>query len=398
MNRRRLSGFVMMLLLVAAVGCQPAPEPEPEPAPMPETVVPKFEVDPLWPALPNDWVLGSVASVDVADDGHVWVYHRPRSVDEDQQAPAAPAVLEFESDGTFIQAWGGPGDGYDWPMNEHGIEVDGQGHVWVGGNNADPSDDMLLKFTHEGEFVMQIGGRAQSAGNTDTDNLKRPAEASVYPATNEVFVADGYGNRRVIVFDADSGEFKRMWGAFENEPIEASDEQPPPDEMLGPQQFGTVHGIEVSNDGLVYIADRDLNRIQVFTIDGAYQTQVFINKDANANSVAGLAFSPDPAQFALGPQQFGTVHGIEVSNDGLVYIADRDLNRIQVFTIDGLIRRKCSSTSTCSIAKRWKSSTPSATKAWSLASSAGCTTSPPTARAISIRRRPRKVAERRSWC
>ena len=254
--------------------------------------MPQFEVDPSWPALPNDWVLGSVASVDVADDDHVWVYHRPLSVEEDEQANAAPPVLEFDRDGTFIQAWGGPGDGYDWPSNEHGIEVDGQGHVWVGGNNGDPSDDMLLKFTHEGEFVMQIGGRARSGGNTDTENLKRPAEASVYPDTNEVFVADGYGNRRVVVFDADSGEFKRMWGAFENEPIEASDEQPPPDEMLGPQQFGTVHGIEVSNDGLVYVADRDLNRIQVFTIDGSYQTQVFVNKDANANSVAGLAFSP----------------------------------------------------------------------------------------------------------
>ena len=353
MNRRHLSSFATMLLLVAAVGCQPAPEPEPEPepAPMPDKVVPQFEVDASWPALPNDWVLGSVASVDVADDGHVWIYHRPRSVDEDQQAPAAPAVLEFESDGTFIQAWGGPGDGYDWPMNEHGIEVDGQGHVWVGGNNEDPSDDMLLKFTHEGEFVMQIGGRAQSGGNTDTDNLKQPAEASVDPATNEVFVADGYGNRRVIVFDADTGEFKRMWGAFENAPIETSDEQPLPDEMLGPQQFGTVHGIEVSNDGLVYVADRDLNRIQVFTIDGAYQTQVFINKDANANSVAGLAFSPDPAQQflhvadlgnnhihvldrqtlevlntfgnqGLEPGQFGGVHHIATDSQGNIYTAE----------------------------------------------------------------------------
>ena len=308
MTQTQLSGLVLMPLMVAAVGCQPAPEPEPEPAPIAEMVVPQFEVEPSWPALPNDWVLGSVASVDVADDDHVWVYHRPRSVEEDQQANAAPPVLEFDRDGTFIQAWGGPGDGYDWPSNEHGIEVDGQGHVWVGGNNGDPSDDMLLKFTHEGEFVMQIGGRARSGGNTDTKNLKRPAEASVYPDTNEVFVADGYGNRRVVVFDADSGEFKRMWGAFENEPIEASDEQPPPDEMLGPQQFGTVHGIEVSNDGLVYVADRDLNRIQVFTIDGSYQTQVFVNKDANANSVAGLAFSPDPEQQFIYVADLGNNH------------------------------------------------------------------------------------------
>ena len=259
--------------------------------------------------LPNDWVLGAVASVDVDSRDHVWIYHRPRSVDEDQRANAAPSVLEYDNKGNFVQAWGGPGEGYEWPANEHGIEVDNQGHVWLGGNSGDPeSDDMLLKFTSEGKFVMQIGSRGKSGGNTDTDNLKRPAEASVYQDTNEVFVADGYGNRRVIVFDADSGEFKRMWGAFANTPLEPSAEQPPPDEVLGPQQFGTVHGIEVSNDGLVYVADRDINRVQVFTIDGTYRTQVFVNRDANVNSVAGLAFSPDPEQQFVYVADSGNAH------------------------------------------------------------------------------------------
>ena len=367
MTRRKLSGFVTLSLLVAALGCQPAPEPEPESEPMPERMIPQFEVDPSWPALPNDWVLGSVASVDVADDDHVWIYHRPRSVDEEQQANAAPAVIELDADGTFIQAWGGPGDGYDWPANEHGIEIDGDGNVWVGGNNGDPSDDMLLKFTHEGELVMQIGGSGQSGGNTDTDNLKRPAEASVYPDTNEVFVADGYGNRRVIVLDAETGEYKRMWGAFGNEPIEASDEQPPVDEVLGPQQFGTVHGIEVSNDGLVYVSDRDLNRIQVFGTDGTYQMQVFVNRDANANSVAGLAFSPDPEQKfvyvadlgnnhihvldrqtlevldtfgsqGMEPGQFGGVHHIATDSQGNIYTAEaQEGRRAQKLVMTGMV-------------------------------------------------------------
>ena len=363
--RRQLSCFVVMSLLIAAVGCQPAPEPEPEPAA--ERVVPQFEVDPSWPMLPNDWVLGSVASVDVDSRDHVWIYHRPRSVGEDQQANAAPAVLEYDNEGNFVQAWGGPGDGYEWPANEHGIEVDNQGHVWLGGNSGGPeSDDMLLKFTSEGEFLMQIGGRGQSGGNADTDNLKRPAEAAVYQDTNEVFVADGYGNRRVIVFDADSGEFKRMWGAFGNEPLEASEEQPPPDEVLGPQQFGTVHGIEVSNDGLVYVADRDINRIQVFTIDGAFQTQAFVNRDANANTTAGLAFSPDPEQqflyvgdlgnnhihvldrqtlevldsfgsHGLEPGQFGGVHHIATDSQGNLYTAEaQDGRRAQKLTFMGM--------------------------------------------------------------
>ena len=357
MSQKQLFGSVSLSLLVTVVGCQSAPEPEAAPMAMAERLMPRFEVDPSWPMLPNDWVLGSVASVDVDSRDHVWVYHRPRSVDEAEQANSAPAVLEFDAEGDFVQAWGGPGDGYDWPSNEHGIEVDDQGYVWLGGNGGDPnSDDMVLKFTRDGEFVMQIGGRGTSGGNTDTDNLRRPAEAAIYRATNEVFLADGYGNRRVIVFDADSGEYKRMWGAFENEPLEASDEQPPSDDVLGPLQFGTVHGIEVSNDGLVYVADRDLNRIQVFSIDGAYETQAFVNRDANANSVAGLAFSPDPEQQFLyvadlgnnhihildrqtlsvlssfgrqGPEpgQFGGVHHIATDSRGNLYTAEAQEGR-----------------------------------------------------------------------
>ena len=361
MSQKQLFGSVSLSLLVTVVGCQSAPEPEAAPmavaVAVAERLMPRFEVDPSWPMLPNDWVLGSVASVDVDSRDHVWVYHRPRSVDEAEQANSAPAVLEFDAEGDFVQAWGGPGDGYDWPSNEHGIEVDDQGYVWLGGNGGDPnSDDMVLKFTRDGEFVMQIGGRGTSGGNTDTDNLRRPAEAAIYRATNEVFLADGYGNRRVIVFDADSGEYKRMWGAFENEPLEASDEQPPFDDVLGPLQFGTVHGIEVSNDGLVYVADRDLNRIQVFSIDGAYETQAFVNRDANANSVAGLAFSPDPEQQFLyvadlgnnhihildrqtlsvlnsfgrqGPEpgQFGGVHHIATDSRGNLYTAEAQEGR-----------------------------------------------------------------------
>ena len=362
----------MMPLLVVVSGCQSASETEqqadPDSVPTTERLVPKFEVDPSWPMLPNEWVLGSVASVDVDSRDHVWIYHRPRSVDEAQQANAAPAVLEFDPDGNFVQGWGGPGDGYEWPSNEHGIEVDDQDYVWLGGNGGGASsDDMLLKFTRDGELVMQIGGRNTSGGNRDTDNLNRPAEAAVYRDTNEIFVADGYGNRRVIVFDADTGAYKRMWGAFDNEPIDASDEQPPSDAELGPLQFGTVHGIEVSNDGLVYVSDRDLNRIQVFSIDGDYQTQVFVNRDANANSVAGLAFSPDPAQQfvfvadlgnnhihildretldvldsfgeqGLEPGQFGGVHHLAIDSQGNLYTAEaQEGRRAQKLVLTGMV-------------------------------------------------------------
>ncbi|RZP27485.1 hypothetical protein EVA25_03700 [bacterium] len=374
MKRQQMSKFlaVTMPLLVVVGGCQSASELEQQedsdPMPMNERLVPQFEVDPSWPMLPNDWVLGSVASVDVDSHDHVWIYHRPRSVEEEQRGNAAPAVLEFDSEGNFVQGWGGPGDGYEWPANEHGIEVDNQDHVWVGGNGGgESSDDMLLKFTRDGQLVLQIGGRNTSGGNTDTDNLNRPSEAAVYSDTNEVFVADGYGNRRVIVFDADTGAYKRMWGAFQNEPIDASAEQPPLDEELGPLQFGTVHGIEVSNDGLVYVSDRDLNRIQVFSIDGTYQTQVFVNRNANANSVAGLTFSPDPMQQfvfvadlgnnrihildrqtlevldsfgeqGLEPGQFGGVHHLAIDSQGNLYTAEaQEGRRAQKLVLTGMV-------------------------------------------------------------
>jgi len=374
MKRQQISKFLVaiMPLLVVVGGCQPASELEQQAdsdqMPMNDRLVPQFEVDPSWPTLPNDWVLGSVASVDVDSRDHVWIYHRPRSVDEEQRGNAAPAVLEFDSEGNFVQGWGGPGDGYEWPANEHGIEVDDQDYVWLGGNSGgETSDDMLLKFTRDGKIVMQIGGRNTSEGNTDTDNLNRPSEAAVYSDTNEVFVADGYGNRRVIVFDADTGEYKRMWGAFQNEPLDASAVQPPPDAELGPLQFGTVHGIEVSNDGLVYVSDRDLNRIQVFSIDGTYQTQVFVNRNANANSVAGLTFSPDQMQQfvfvadlgnnrihildrqtldvldsfgeqGLEPGQFGGVHHLAIDSQGNLYTAEaQEGRRAQKLILTGMV-------------------------------------------------------------
>ena len=299
MDWTRLAGLAVVALLATACGDQTtvAEAPGEQPTVAAERGVPTFEVDASWPTIPNDWVLGQVSSVTVDSQDHVWVLHRPRTV-EDGQGTAAPPVLEFDDAGTFIRAWGGPGEGYEWPANEHGIHVDHQGHVWVGGNSGQPeSDDMLLKFTTEGELLLQIGRRGQSGGNTDTENVRRPAEAFVFQDTNEVFVADGYGNRRVIVLDADTGAFKRMWGAFGNEPLDAPPETGAPDQTRGPEHFATVHGIEVSADRLVYVADRNNSRIQVFTLDGEFTTQGFINQHADsASTAAGLAFSPDPEQ------------------------------------------------------------------------------------------------------
>jgi DNA-binding beta-propeller fold protein YncE len=316
-----VTAFVVTALCLGAISCA-APDAEPDetdeataPAVAEPQQIPTFEVDASWPTLPNDWILGQVASVTVDERDHVWVLHRPRTVEEGEEANAAPPVLEFDVDGAFINAWGGPTADFDWPENEHGIHADDQGHIWVGGNGGDPeSDDMLLKLTNTGELLLQIGGRGVSGGNTDTNNLRRPAESFVYAETNEVFVADGYGNRRVIVLDADTGAFKRMWGAFGSEPMDLTSETPADGEQ-GPQQFATVHGIEVANDGLVYVADRNNSRLQVFTLDGTYSTQGFVNRNADsALTVAGVAFSPDPQQQFL---------YIADQGNSLVHVVDR---------------------------------------------------------------------------
>lgn len=270
---------------------------------------PIFQVDPSWPKIPNNWVLGEVSSVAVDRQDHIWVLHRYRTLRPAQKAQAAPPVIEFDSAGIFIKGWGGPSNGYEWPVTEHGIFVDYKGNVWIGGSGK--VDAQVLKFTQDGKFIMQIGHSGQSRGNKDTTNLNQPADLFVYPRTNELFVADGYGNRRVIVFDADTGSFKRMWGAFGKEATDPAPEEaktahePPADDPPkgpGPPQFVLVHSARVSDDGLVYVADKGGRRVQVFTLEGKYLKQVFIGRNCrapecgNGATAASTAFSPDPQQ------------------------------------------------------------------------------------------------------
>jgi DNA-binding beta-propeller fold protein YncE len=253
-------------------------------------------------------VLGEVTSIAVDPSDHIWVLHRPNSIPADRRANAAPPVLQFDAAGKLLASWGGPATGYDWPEREHGIFVDTKGFVWISGNGGWPKpsgagsgDDMILKFTPQGKLVMQIGKRGQSSGNADTMNVHQPADVFVHAPTNEIFVADGYGNQRVAVFDADSGRFKRAWGAFGNTPPTEMRGNPPvpapPAEGDGPQQFGLVHAVKVSNDGIVYVADRTNNRIQTFSLDGKFLKQTKIGLEGTTNSVpAGFAFSADKQQ------------------------------------------------------------------------------------------------------
>ncbi len=293
---------------------------------------PRFEVDLMWPKpLPNHWILGNVIGVNVDSNDHVWIIHRGASIERmesyAQTTPpsgdccvAAPPVLEFDQAGNLLHHWGGPGQGYDWPDSNHGITVDFKGNVWIGGNGrgaqparpaapAAPSaggddigpgafnDNMILKFTQEGKFLMQIGKPGQSKGSNDVENVKGAAKLFIDKATNELIVADGYGNHRVIVFDAETGKYKRHWGAYGHKPSDVNLGRYNPDAPPAQEFRNPVHCAELSVDGLLYVCDRPNDRIQIFKPDGTFVKEVFIEKRTLGDgSTWDIAFSKDPKQ------------------------------------------------------------------------------------------------------
>jgi DNA-binding beta-propeller fold protein YncE len=291
---------------------------------------PMFEVDPLWPKpLPNHWLIGMTIGVSVDAQDHVWIVHRAGSLEKGEQhaatnppiamcCMAAPPVLEFDADGTLLRHWGGPGNGYDWPDSNHGITVDYKGNVWIGGNGrgrqAAPApggapdesassatrsynDNMVLKFTQDGQFLMQIGKPNSSKGSNDVENLRLPAKTFIDKKENEVYVADGYGNHRVIVYDAETGKYKRHWGAYGHKPDDA-DPGPYDPDAPPPRQFrNPVHCAELSVDRLLYVCDRVNDRIQVFKPDGTFIKEAFVAKRTlGSGSAWDIAFSKDPQQ------------------------------------------------------------------------------------------------------
>jgi DNA-binding beta-propeller fold protein YncE len=340
-------------------------------------MAPRFEVDPFWPKpLPNHWVLGQVIGATVDDQDHVWIVHRDNLLGANEAAASqdpptasccvkAPPVLEFDPAGNLVGHWGGRAEGYDWPASNHGITVDYKGNVWIGANEG--SDAHVLKFTKAGKFLMQIGKPGRSKGSNDAENFGRAAKIFVDPKTNEAYIADGYGNRRVVVIDADSGRFKRYWGAYGHRPDDTSLGNYDPDAPPA-QQFRTpVHCAELSNDGLLYVCDRPNDRIQVFKRDGTFVKETFIAKRTLGDgSVWDLTFSKDPQQkylfladgknekvyilqrdtleiltsFGDGgrqPGQFFGVHSIAVDSKGNIYTAETyEGRRLQKFVYRGI--------------------------------------------------------------
>ncbi|PYS10604.1 MAG: hypothetical protein DMG17_24410 [Acidobacteria bacterium] len=328
---------------------------------------PRFEVDPLWPKpLPNHWLLGQTIGVSVDDKDHIWVIHRAGSLEQGelhattnppiaQCCAPAPPVLNYDQEGNLLASWGGRGEGYDWPESNHGITIDYKGNVWIGGNGVGTppgargrgargargeqvqneeqagaaigytNDTMILKFTQAGKFLMQIGKPGQSKGSNDVENLRRPAKIFVDKQTNEVYVADGYGNHRVIVYDADTGKYKRHWGAYGNKPDDTNLGPYNPDAPPVQQFRNPVHCAELSVDRLLYVCDRANDRVQVFKPDGTFVKEGFVNKRTlGSGSAWDIAFSRDAQQKYL--------YLTDGENDR-VHILDRD--SLQVLTTFG---------------------------------------------------------------
>jgi hypothetical protein len=269
---------------------------------------PRYVVDPLWPKpLPNNWLLGWTIGAWVDEQDHIWIIHRGAGGLHNNERGAelsppiaeccrtAPPILVFDTDGNLVRSWGGPGPGYEWPQSNHGVHVDYKGNVWIGGNGQ--KDAHVLKFTKDGKFLLQVGASGKNAGSNDPENFWRVAKIWVDPKTNEAYIADGYGNKRVAVIDADTGKMKRFWGAYGNKPDDA--DLGPYDPSAPPaQQFrNPVHCVERAVDGLVYVCDRPNDRLQVFQADGKFVKEAFYAKNTrSAGSVWDITFSKDPDQ------------------------------------------------------------------------------------------------------
>jgi DNA-binding beta-propeller fold protein YncE len=281
---------------------------------------PAFQVDVLWPKpLRDHWILGSVTGVAVDAKDHIWLVHRGADSLSARQEMGlatnppgsefccrpAPFVLEFDQAGNVVSHWGGPGDGYEWPRSPGGMAIDPAGNVWIAAAGVSetpagrgrgrggatpatppapprPQDAHVLKFSRDGKFLLQIGKAGKNEASDTT--LNRPLGLAVDAAANELYVADT-GNRRIIVFDARSGGHKRQWSAHGAKPD---------DPATG---FRTVSCVKLSTDGLVYVCDRQNNRIQVFKKDGTFVKEGFVSKTTLGDgAVWDVAFSRDPKQ------------------------------------------------------------------------------------------------------
>src|SRR5260221_989844 len=376
MKRNLLIGSALVALLVLLGVGQSALQRTAVAQDKGKVTVPRFEGDPAFPkALPNHWYQGMSVGVAVDATDHIWIVHRPDSVNANEAAEdsktgtccaKAPPIVEFDQQGNLLRHWGGSdGEGYQWPGSSDGIAIDQHGNVWIGGNGQ--GDGLILKFTQDGKFLAQYGKKGVPIDSNSTDHSGMVARITIDPKANEAYIADGYGNKRVAVLDVDTGKSKRFWGAYGNKPDDTNMGRYNPDAPVI-QQFRTpVHCAELSKDGFVYVCDRVNDRIQVFTPDGKFVKEAWVSKRTLGDgSTWDIAFSNDPQQkyiyladghdekvwildrqsleiltsFGDGgkqPGQFYAVHSIATDSKGNIYTTETyHVRRLQRFLYNGM--------------------------------------------------------------
>jgi DNA-binding beta-propeller fold protein YncE len=279
----------------------------------------KFQVDPFWPKpLPNDWVTGNVGGTCVDGNDHVFIVTRtadPTNLTAQEKAigKAAPPVIEFDSEGKVVNSWGDP---KLVPSGIHDCYFDHEGNIWIGGN----TDAIAQKYSRDGRLLLQIGGKKKFDTSDGTDKgaalnashtlLNRPSSFAVDPANGEVYITDGYGNRRVAIFDR-NGNYVRQFGRQAT--------QAESDAGVGGVFLGVVHCVALSNDGLLYVADRDGKRIQVFDKLGDFKKNIFIKRRR-----ADLAGNGSPWWIFLSRDKAQRYIYVADGLDEVIWTLDRD--------------------------------------------------------------------------
>jgi len=286
--------------------------------------VPQFQYDASWPKpLPEGWVLGAVGSVCVDARDHVFVVTRGEPAPKERNlATPAPAIMEFDTEGNLVNSWGNRSVMAKTP---HGCFIDKDGNLWTAGNN----DGIVQKYTHDGsKMLLQIGtkgvmdsadGTTTGAGlNASRTALFKPTQVAIDPVNADIYVSDGYGNKRVVVFDRE-GHYLRQWGR------QATQEET--DAGTGGVFLSPVHCVTIGNDGLVYVCDRLGDRIEVFDKQGNFKRNIRVesktahraNSENTVGTAGAIAFSPDPAQKFL---------YVANGSDNVIHILDRASGKV----------------------------------------------------------------------
>jgi hypothetical protein len=388
MNRRR--NLILGGTLVGAVALLGVGNKALEAVVRAQTVeAPIFEVDPYWPKpLPNGWIFGNVIGITIDPQDNVYIVHRQNTITAgtengaEQDPPiadcctAAPPVIKFDPEGNVVAAWGGPSatGEYVWPNSNHGLGIDADGNIWIGGNGA--GDSHMLVFTQDGQYIKTVGEPNQDIDSNSLTHFGRVADIEIDNDLGEAYIADGYGNRRVAVVDVATDSIKRYWGAYGNRPDDSYD-FPGVQRTTGtgwsadlydyPQFRGPVHCAEPSNDGLLYVCDRQNDRVQVFQRDGTFVREAYYEPDTLGDgSTWDISFSPDAEQrffylvdgknaririinretmeevSTVGqggryPGEFQAAHSIDVDSQGNMYITETyEGRRVHKFVYKGI--------------------------------------------------------------